>query len=89
MMIGFMIRLWLDRYNMAITEFAELSGYDRKVVYSWIDCRCIPNNRSLRNIVDTVAHYAHWSNPTREAAFVKLMQLRETELIWRKRRNEQ
>lgn len=86
-MIGFMIRLWCDRYNMAITEFAELSGYDPKVVYSWINCEHIPNNQSLRNIVDTVAHYAHWSNATREGAFVKLMQLREIELDWRKRRN--
>lgn len=87
-MIGFMIRLWCDRYNMAINEFADLSGYDRKVVYRWIASESIPHNRSLRNIVDTFAHYAHWSNPTREAAFVKLLQLRETEVSWRKRRNK-
>lgn len=88
MMIGFMIRLWCDRYNMAITEFAELSGYDRKVVYRWISCESIPNKRSCRVIVDVFAHYAHWSNGVTEQAFIKLLDLRDIEEDWRRRKRK-
>ena len=85
MMIGHMLRLWLEQYNLDVTTFASLSGYDRKVVHNWLSRRSIPNKQSIRNIVDTLAHFAHWTTNHREYVFVKLLGFRETEMSWQMR----
>lgn len=87
-MIAFTLRLWLDDLNLSITEFSELSGYDRKIVYRWIKGLSLPNLRSCRNIIDTIAHYAHWSAIKREKAFIELLNLRDNEMDMRKRRQK-
>lgn len=87
-MIAYTLRLWLDDLNIGINEFAELSGYDRKIVYRWLKGLSLPNRRSCRDIIDTVAHYAHWGDPKREAAFVQLLNLRDTEIDMRKKRQK-
>lgn len=87
-MIAYTLRLWLDDLNLSITEFSELSGYDRKIVYRWIKGLSLPNLRSCRDIIDTIAHYAHWKAPKREAAFVQLLNLRDTEIDMRKKRQK-
>jgi hypothetical protein len=87
-MIGHVLRLWLDQNHMSVTEFSKWSGYDRKVVYNWLNARSIPTKRSIKNIVDTFAHYCHWTETASNFAYVELLNLRDQEYDFKKRRRK-
>jgi transcriptional regulator with XRE-family HTH domain len=85
-MIGHVLKLWLKKNHMSVTEFSSFSGYDRKVIYRWLNSQSIPTKKSLRNIVDTFAHYCHWTKTSTEFAYVELLNLRDKEYDFKKRR---
>ena len=75
-MIGFILNKWIKDLKMSKCIFCHISGYEPEVLYRWLNGRHIPNNTSLRNIVDTFAKYDYWSDTKKDQAFWLLSELR-------------
>ena len=75
-MIGFIISKWIEDLKMSKSLFCQISGYEPEVLYRWIKGVHVPNNQSLKNIVDTFGRYDYWGIEKKEAAYWLLSELR-------------
>lgn len=87
-MIGHVLKLWLKKYHMSVSEFSSFSGYERKVIYRWLNSESIPTKKSIRNIVETIAHHANWTETAIQFAYVSLLNMRDKEYEFKKNRKK-